>query len=258
MYEEFFGLREKPFSILPDSDFLYLTTQHERALLTLEYGIFEQTGITVLTGGVGCGKTTIVRKLLKEVSYDAMTVGLISNVHESLGTLLDWVTIAFDLPTYDKKIDTFRHFQSFVVEQYIAEKTTLLIIDEAQNLSGDNLEELRMLMNINADKNHLLQILLVGQPELETILAKPELIQIAQRVTCKAKIEQLTLPEVAQYIPFRLRSAGAPTTIFSDSATRKVFQLSKGVPRIVNVICDRAMVLAYGAGSPQVECEHIE
>ena len=191
MYEEFFGLKEKPFTILPDSDFLYLSKQHEHALLTLEYGVFEQTGITVLTGEVGSGKTTLVRKLLREIPYDLMTVGLVSNVHEGLGSLLDWVGIAFDLPSYDKKIDAFKAFQDLLVDQYINGKKTLLVIDEAQNMNDSNLEELRMLMNVNADKNHLLQILLVGQPELKELLTKPNLRQIAQRITAKAELTPL-------------------------------------------------------------------
>ena len=208
MYEQFFGLKEKPFSITPDADFLYLSDHHRNALATIEYGVFEQSGITVVTGEIGAGKTTLIRHLLSTAPYGELTIGLVSNVQSSLGNLLQWVAIALQLHTGEEELtnmQAFRRLQDFLIEEYSEGQRVVLVIDEAQNMSVASLEELRMLININADKNQLLQIVLVGQPQLLEILEKKELAQFAQRVTAEYHLKSLDLSDTGAYIRSRLR-----------------------------------------------------
>ena len=157
MYEEFFGLKEKPFSITPDADFLYLSDHHREALAIIEYGVFEQSGITVITGEIGAGKTTLIRHLLSTAPYGELSIGLVSNVQSSLGNLLQWVAIALQLHTGEEELtnmQAFRRLQDFLIEEYAEGRRVVLVIDEAQNMSVESLEELRMLININADKTN--------------------------------------------------------------------------------------------------------
>ncbi|NNF16565.1 MAG: AAA family ATPase, partial [Gammaproteobacteria bacterium] len=170
MYEQFYKLDEKPFTLLPDPAFLYLGKKHQMALTMLQYGLANNSGFSVITGEIGSGKTTLIRRLLNEMDDD-ISVGLISNTHQSFGDLLQWVLMAFGLEHKGKeKVECYETFVNYVVEEYAGNKRTVLIIDEAQNLSIETLEELRMLSNINSDKNQVLQLILVGQPELRATL----------------------------------------------------------------------------------------
>ena len=169
MYESFYGFREKPFSLLPDPGFLYFTRKHRLALAMLEYGLANQAGFTVISGDIGTGKTTLIRHLLNSLDQE-LTIGLITNTHQSIGELMQWVLLAFDLDYRDKSpVEMYRMLVDFVIEQYAQGRRTVLIVDEAQNLAVETLEELRMLSNINADKDQVLQIVLVGQPELREV-----------------------------------------------------------------------------------------
>lgn len=259
MYLEHFGLQEKPFSITPDPDFLYFSEKHRSALAMLEYGVFEQSGITVITGEVGAGKTTLIRHLLRRIPYDELTVGLISNVHQSLGSLLQWVAYSLDLPgaTNDlSNMQIFRRLQDYLVDEYANGRRVVLIIDEAQNMEPSSLEELRMLTNINADKDQLLQIVLVGQPQLLKMLEDEDMAQVAQRVTAEYHLTPLNLKETHAYIANRLRVAGAgPKNLFGMQAIGVVFYFSGGVPRLINTLCDHALVLAYANGQYRVGFE---
>ncbi|MEM7172636.1 MAG: AAA family ATPase, partial [Pseudomonadota bacterium] len=182
MYESFYGLREKPFSLLPDPEFLYLSEKHRSALNVLQYGLTGQAGFTVVSGEVGSGKTTLVRRFLREVDSDT-TIGMIHNTHRKLGDILQWILLAFDLDYRGKeKVQLYQIFTDFLIEQYALGRRSVLIIDEAQNLDADTLEELRMLSNVNASKDLVLQIILVGQPELVDTLSRPDLRQFAQRI----------------------------------------------------------------------------
>jgi type II secretory pathway predicted ATPase ExeA len=248
MYEAFYGLREKPFSLLPDPSFLYLGQPHSMAYAVLEYGVLNQAGFTVITGEVGSGKTTLVRHLLNRIDGQ-ITVGLITNTANLRGDLLRWVLFAFN---QDREIrDTIElHavFEDFLIGQYARGGRTVLLVDEAQNLTIDTLEELRMLSNINADKDLLLQIVLVGQPELKHKLERPELHQFAQRISASYHLGALCKEDTVSYIHHRLARAGSDRPIFTEEACAAVYAGSNGVPRLINILCDTALVYAYAEG----------
>lgn len=245
MYESFYGLTEKPFTLLPDPDYLYLSPKHQRALTLLQYGMMNQAGFSVICGDTGAGKTTLIRRLLSELE-DNTTVGLITNTHQSFGELLNWVLMAFGLDGEGKSKSQMHHmFVSFLVEQYAQNKHTVLIVDEAQNMKADTLEELRMLSNINADKDQVLQVILAGQPALRETLRRPELMQFAQRIAVDYYLEALNEQETHDYIQHRLRVAGAQQSIFTDDACSAIYQYSGGTPRLINLLCDTALVYGY-------------
>ncbi len=245
MYESFFGFQEKPFTLLPDPSFLYLGKKHSTAFSMLEYGLHSQAGFTVITGEVGSGKTTLIRHLLNQVEDD-ITVGLVSSSHHNMGLLLKWVLMAFD-QDYDQteRVALFETFSKFLITQYAEKKRTVLIIDEAQNLEPELLEELRLLSNINADKDLVLQIILVGQPELRDLLNRPELLQFKQRISVDYFLASLNEQETEEYITHRVQKAGSDKTLFSTDACMLIHHASKGVPRVINTICDTVLVYAF-------------
>ena len=256
MYKKHFGLREKPFSLIPDPDYLYLSPEHKAGLAMLEYGLLEQSGITVITGDVGAGKTTLIRYLLRTVDYNELTVGYITNTHHSFGDLMHWVASAYDIPHADKdRVTLYRDLQDFFIREYAAGKRVVLVVDEAQNIGPDALEELRLLSNINADKDQLIQIILVGQPELFDILKRPELAQIAQRVSAEYHIKPLDSNETVQYVRHRIMVAGGSRFVFDIFAILAIFYFSGGVPRLINTLCDYALVHAYAKGKDVVDVE---
>ncbi len=245
MYESFYGFREKPFSLLPDPGFLFPSKKHHMALTMLQYGLMNQAGITVITGEVGSGKTTLIRKLLSEIGKD-ISVGLISNTHAAFGDLLQWVSMAFNLEFKGKdKVALYDTFVNYVINEYANSKRTVLIIDEAQNLSPSVLEELRMLSNINADKDQILQLILVGQPELRETLQRQDLRQFAQRVSADYHLAPLLLDEAVGYIHHRLKVAGGDENLFELDACKIIWKYSGGIPRLINTLCDTALVYAY-------------
>ena len=247
MYEEFFGLTEKPFSIQPDPSFLYWGRTHRLAYAMLEYGVLNHAGISVVTGEVGCGKTTLIHRLLDQLS-DTHTVALLSNVQDGRGDLLSWVLMGFGEPFAGKShVELFAQLQEFFISEYAKGKRVVLIIDEAQNLSMDMLEELRLLSNINAGKDQLLQLILVGQPQLKGLLNRPELLQLAQRVGSDFHLTPLNNEEVRAYIETRLSIAGCDRRLFSNRAMDMIAEQSRGVPRVINVIADTALVYAFSA-----------
>lgn len=247
MYEEFFGLTEKPFSIQPDPSFLYWGRTHRLAYAMLEYGVLNHAGISVVTGEVGCGKTTLIHRLLDQLS-DTHTVALLSNVQEGRGDLLSWVLMGFGEPFAGKThVELFAQLQEFFISEYAKGKRVVLIIDEAQNLSMDMLEELRLLSNINAGKDQLLQLILVGQPQLKGLLNRPELLQLAQRVGSDFHLTPLNNEEVRAYIETRLSIAGCDRRLFTNRAMDLIAEQSHGVPRVINVIADTALVYAFSA-----------
>ncbi|MDZ4132944.1 MAG: AAA family ATPase [Dethiobacteria bacterium] len=245
MYQDFFGFKEKPFSLTPDPDFLYLSKQHMTALNMLEYGLHSQAGITVINGEVGSGKTTLVRRILQEIDQD-VTVGLISNAHNAFGDLLQWVLNAFELDaSAADKASRYQIFVDFLVSEYSQNRRTVLIIDEAQNLDMQTLEELRLLSNINVDKYLLLQLILVGQPELLELLQRPELRQLAQRVSVDYRLKPLKYKETLEYIQHRLEVAGGAANVFDKYAMAVIFYYSQGIPRLINTLCDFSLVYGF-------------
>lgn len=257
MYKKHFGLKDKPFNLTPDPDYLYLSSKHRVALSLLEYGLMETAaGLSVISGEVGSGKTTLIRKLLRRIDHDQLTVGLINNTNSFNDDLMSWVASAFGIEHDGKdKIRIFRDFQKFLIAEYAKGKRTVLIVDEAQNLGGQALEELRMLTNINADRDQLLQIVLVGQPELLAVLSRPELAQIAQRISVEYHLEPLDLEDAINYIRHRVEIAGGASDVFSDEAINTIYYFSGGVPRLINTLCDYALVHAYATGKKQVDLE---
>lgn len=253
LYNTHFGFSERPFSLVPDPDFLFWSQAHARAFAVLEYGLVTRAPLTVVTGEVGTGKTTLIQALLRHTDVD-VTVGLISNAQGGRGDLLRWVLNALDVPVESGSdyVALFQRFQLFVLEEYAAGRHVALIVDEAQNLGADTLEELRMLTNINSGKDELLQIILVGQPELRDLIRRPELRQFAQRVMAVYHLEPMDMATTRDYIAHRLRYVGGSGKEFSAEATRFIFEESGGIPRVVNKLCDLALVYAASAGHDKV------
>lgn len=256
MYESFYGFREKPFSIIPDPGFLYLSPKHRMALDLLEYGMMNQAGFNVITGEIGTGKTTLIRHLLTQMEQD-VTVGLISNTHRSFGELMQWVLFAFRLKSSGKeKVEMFQAFLDFLVDQYSQGKRTVLIVDEAQNMSPETLEELRMLSNINSDKDLVLQVVLVGQAQLRDLLRRPDLEQFAQRIAVDFHLEALNETETHAYIQHRIEVAGgSDANLFDADACQAIYRHSQGVPRLVNLLCDTALVYGFAEQQPKISAQ---
>ena len=259
MYERHFGLAGKPFSLLPDPSFLYMGKRHSSAFAMLEYGIDNMAGFTVISGEIGSGKTTLIRHLLNRLGPE-ITAGLIWNTHRTFGELLDWVLLAFDIEHRpgDSRAALYRVFIDFMIDQYAQGKRVVLIVDEAQNLDIETLEELRLLSNINADKDQLLQLILVGQPELREKLLRPDLRQFAQRIAVDYHLEPLDEQETTAYIRYRMIVAGGRYGTFQRSAYPAIYKASGGVPRIINMICDTALVYDFGAGRKTVDAAMVE
>lgn len=244
MYEAFYQLREKPFSILPDPDLIYWGKMHSMAFTMLEFGVMNNAGFTVITGEIGSGKTTLVRHLLKKVS-PAITIGLISNSPQGRQELLQWILMSLGQPFEGDYPNLFKYLQDFLYGQYANGRRTILIIDEAQNLEPEALEHLRMISNINADKFQILQLILVGQPQLRDLLLAPKLHQFAQRISSDFHLRSLDESEVANYIAFRLKAVGSPRPLFTQEACSLIAAASGGIPRMVNVLCDTALVYGF-------------
>src|SRR3972149_1017329 len=238
MYEAFYGLRNKPFSLLPDPEFLSPSKKHQMALTLLEYGLMNQASFSVITGDIGTGKTTLIRQLLSQMERD-MVVGLITNTHPSFGELLQWILMAFNLECGSKdKVEMYKTFMDFLIEQYAANRRTVLIIDEAQNMGPQALEELRMLSNVNSEKDQILQVILAGQPGLRENLQNPRLEQFAQRISVDYNLEPLNPDETREYIRHLLNIAGGNPDVFDDAACEAVFRYRGGLARLVNLLGD--------------------
>lgn len=249
LYTAHFGFQERPFALSPEPDFLFWSKAHSRAFAVLEYGLATRAPLTVLTGEVGTGKTTLLQALLKQVSQD-ITLGLISNARGDRGDLLRWILNALDVPLPEQTdyVSLFQHFQNFVIHEYATGRHVVLIIDEAQNLGSEMLEELRMLTNINSGKDMLLQIILIGQPELRDLITQPNLRQFAQRVTATFHLETFNLNETGSYIRHRLVHAGGNGDEITPDAVECIYKESGGIPRMINKLCDLALVYAAADG----------
>jgi type II secretory pathway predicted ATPase ExeA len=245
MYESFYGLKEKPFALTPDPQFLYLAPPHRKALTMLEYSLANEAPFCLISGEVGSGKTTLIRHLLKNIEQTTI-VGLISNMSFNFGRLLQWICMSFGLEHSGKDdVALYELFTRFLIDEYAKGHKVVLIVDEAQNLGWVGLEELRVLSNINADKHLLLQTILVGQPELRELVRMPRLVQLAQRIGADYHIGALSPEDARHYIHHRLRVAGARLDLFTHTAVMLAYQNSGGIPRLINQYCDRALVYGY-------------
>jgi type II secretory pathway predicted ATPase ExeA len=254
IYTEHFGLKERPFSLVPDPEFLYWSEQHRRAFTMLEYGLLTRSPITLITGEVGAGKTTLLLHLLHTLGDD-VSVGMISNSRAAVRSeLIRGILQALSQKTDSSagSVDLFSQLQDYLIAEYGNGRRVLLVFDEAQNLNRESLEELRMLTNINTNKDELLQLILVGQPELRDMVRRPDLTQFAQRIAASFHIPAMGEETVRAYIAHRLQVAGAATMLFDDAACGLVYRVTGGVPRLVNQLCDLAMVYTYTDNSRPV------
>jgi general secretion pathway protein A len=257
MYEAFYELRGKPFSILPDPDLIYWGRAHSMAFTMLEFGVMNNAGFTVITGEIGSGKTTLVRRLLRSLNPNIST-GLISNSPQGRQEMLQWVLMALERPFEGDYPFLFKRLQDFLHSQYAAGRRTMLIIDEAQNLEVEALEHLRMLSNINAGRHQILQLILVGQPQLRTVLQAPQLHQFAQRISSDFHLKALGEKDVVNYIAFRLDSVGAPApprAIFTLEACAKIAAASGGIPRMINILCDTCLVYGFARADKTISAQ---
>jgi len=247
MYQRFFGLRESPFNVNPDPRYLYLTRQIQEALAGLTYGIQNRKGFILLTGEVGTGKTTLLNRLLDWLRGQRVATAFIFNSRLEVNHLFDFMMADFEIP-YDsrEKSHVLLRLNQWLLDRYRLGETAVLIVDEAQNLSSEVLEEIRLLTNLETSTEKLLQIVLTGQPELEEKLKVPELRQLRQRITLRCHTSALSLDETYGYIAERLRIAGSNgEPIFSKEAIQMVHQYSRGIPRVVNLLCEHSMINAY-------------
>jgi general secretion pathway protein A len=245
MYEEFYNLKEKPFQIVPNPDYLYLSPGHKNALTFLEYGLAESTGFVLLTGEIGAGKTTLIRYLLNQIESD-MEIAVVFNTNVNSEQLLNLILQEFELEAHeDNKAKNLEILNALLIGQYAERRRVLLIIDEAQNLTNDALEEVRMLSNVQSDDQVLMQIMLVGQPELRARLKTPALVQFSQRVAVNYHLQALSREETTAFILFRLKKAGSTSQIFTTNAIEMIYRASTGIPRTINLICDSALVYGF-------------
>jgi type II secretory pathway predicted ATPase ExeA len=253
IYNSYFGFTERPFTLVPDPDFLFWSKSHKLAYTMLEYGILTRSPITIVTGEIGAGKTTLLQHLLKSLPEDVV-VGLISNAQGDRGELLQWVLHAvgekFDPAA--SYVQLFQTLQDYLLEAYAQGHRVILIIDEAQNLNVNTLEELRMLTNINSNKDELVQLVLVGQPELRRLITRPELKQFVQRVGSSFHLAAMSAENVGEYISHRLRVAGGSGEEFSPDAVERIHALTSGIPRLINQLCDLGLVYAFSSDERQV------
>jgi len=245
MYEEFYGMRERPFALLPDASFLFMSKGHSTALTLLRYSIMNRQGFTVVSGEVGSGKTTLINRLLDDLKT-GVTVGLINFTSHTFGDMGEWIMMAYGLPYKGKsKVELYDDFVQFMISEYAAGRPVVLIVDEAQNLGISGLEEIRMLSNVNAQKDYLLHVILVGQPELRSLLQSRQLRQLTQRVSVAYHLNRLTEEEVARYIVHRVTLVGGSASLFEPTAIRLIAAASDGIPRLINTFCDLALVYAF-------------
>lgn len=250
-YLGFFGLKDHPFRITPDTDYFYPSRAHKAALETLKYGILRREGFLVLTGEPGMGKTLLIRMLFKELPSEVVTAMVLT---PALGpeALFEAILEDLEIPTSGSKESLLRTFRDYLFELSREGRTLLLVIDEAQNLPVESLEELRLLSNFETDKGKLLQILLAGQPALEEKLRSPELSQLAQRITVWERLAPFSREEIVDYVRFRLARAGGTGVVLTRGAEKELERLSRGVPRVINKVMDRALLVAFARGSPRI------
>ncbi len=260
MYLEYFGLTEKPFQITPDPRFLYMSRRHRDGFAHLLYGADEAGGFVLLTGEVGTGKTTLCRSALESIT-DNVRVALILNPKQSPLELVASICDELQI-TYPKQVSSIKalidRLNLYLLKAYAQGQRIVVVIDEAQNLTSEVLEQVRLLTNLEVSTQKLLQIILIGQPELQTMLNLPELRQLSQRITARFHLTPLTREETGEYIAHRLKIAGVTREVFTKSAVREIYKLSGGIPRLINTLSERSLIGAYGANLPLVKKDIVQ
>lgn len=256
MYREFFGLKEKPFNITSDPNFLFLSRVHKEAFAHLLYGIKERKGFLEITGEVGAGKTTLCRALLSKLDRNTKSAFIFNSTLPEM-QLLQAILEDYGIVVGRRnKVSLLKQLNAFLIEELTRGNNVVLIIDEAQNLKASILEEIRMLSNLETDKDKLLQIVLVGQPELKDKLSSPNLRQLRQRISVRFHITAIEKAEIADYINHRLSVAGSSgQIIFEPDAVETIFHFSGGIPRLINTVCDKSMLTAYVMETRQITAE---
>ena len=258
MYEEFYGFTEKPFLIVPDPNYLYPSPKHEEALNLIEYGIMENLGLILLSGEIGSGKTTLVNYILRQIDL-AIEVVNIFNTNLTADQLISFILQEFDLEPHDTdKAKNIKILNDYLIDRYRQNKRALIVIDEAQNLPLDAFEEIRMLTNLQKDNWSLLQVMLVGQPELRKRLENDLYAQISQRIAVNYHLSALNKAETGKYISHRLRVAEGRPDIFTDDARNLIFSASAGIPRSINLVCDSALIYGVADGLETINADTVE
>ncbi len=259
MYCEFYGMRERPFNVTADPKFLYLNARYREALASLHYGVTQRKGFITLIGEAGTGKTTLLKKLLNDLDPNTRTV-FVFNTNVTFDEILEYIFGEFDLPVHNgKRLYMLQRLNAFLLDELREGRNVALLIDEAQDLDYSVMEDLRLLSNLETSKEKILQIVLAGQPELGQKLTNPILRQLRQRVAVNCRLMPLTREELSEYIQSRLSSAGCTDPqLFSRDAEERVYQISGGIPRIVNVVCDNALVIGYAMGKKRLSADVID
>ncbi|MGD8992364.1 MAG: AAA family ATPase [Desulfobacterales bacterium] len=258
MYEKHYKLKENPFQIEPDPKYLYLSPKHENALAYLRYGLIQKAAFTLLTGEIGTGKTTVGLYFLNQYCK-AIKTALVSNTNVTPEQLLNLILKNFNIyPHGSDKTQNLELLQLFLIENYIKKIPSLLIIDEAQNLSEESLEEIRMLSNFQKDGKLLLQIMLVGQPELRSLLKRPNLANITQKISANYHLTALSAVETRKYIDYRFKKAGGDPQIFSREAMNLIYENSAGIPRIINLLCDAVLIYGFAEKLQFIDRQTVE
>lgn len=247
MYLEYFGMREHPFRLTPDSDFLFMSSAHSRAKAYMDYSVWNREGFVVITGEIGCGKTTLIQKLLSELNDENILVAKIFQTQIDEVEFLQAVLVEFGLnPFSAKKVELMDMLNTFLIENFHQDRQAILIVDEAHNLSTKALEEIRMLSGLETNKQKILHVILVGQPQLNELLDAPEMEQLTQRVRLRFHLKPLSEPDTAEYIAHRLQVAGTRRQdVFEVGVSPLIYEYTGGVPRLINTLCDTALTCAY-------------
>ena len=257
MYEAFYGLKERPFNLIPDPDYLYLSPQHKLAKAYLEYGISQRVGFVLLTGEIGAGKTTLIKALIKSYSGNHR-LGVLYQTSVGAEDLLELLLQEFEVRgRFTSRASRLAAFNQFLLTAYSRGEHVVLLVDEAQNLGPEALEELRLLSNLQAGKDPLLQVILVGQSGLREKLKRPALRQLAQRIAVHYHLRPLERLEAKEYILFRIHRAGG-SGIFTEAALDRIYEYTRGVPRRINAWCDLAMVAGFAEGRREIDADFID
>jgi general secretion pathway protein A len=253
MYEKFFNLKEKPFNLTPDPNFLYLGETHREALAHLVYGVRERKGFMVMTGEVGTGKTTLLHALLRSLGQDTKTIFIFNPILE-VKDFFKFICIDLGVRIKDQtKGDCLLEIYQFLIEAYRKNENVVLVIDEAHNLNPFILEEIRLISNFETAKDKLIQIILVGQPELNAILSLPKCRPLRQRISLWFFINPLNRKEAREYIEARLYTAGMENSCFTEKAVDEIFRYSKGIPRVINILCDNSLTIGYATDKKRID-----
>jgi general secretion pathway protein A len=255
MYRKFYGLKEKPFEITVDPRYFYLSETHKEALAHLVYAVQERKGFAVITGEVGTGKTTLVQTLLSRLDGNTRTAFIFNPKLENSSEFL--YSICEDLEVRGEKgnkVDYLNRLNHFLMDCFARKENVVVIIDEAHTLSPELLEEIRLLTNLETPSHKLLQVMLLGQPELDNILSQPRFLPLKQRINVRYRLQPLNQKEMGEYITRRLRVAGARTTrLFTSGALKKIYQYSGGIPRVINIVCDNALTNGYAGVKKMID-----